>query len=115
MALNVLETKVIAVSTDDIHWIEVETKNFLYKINSCMDCPYHEVVADPDLDDSFNMDDEAVQCKLSDKQPTLTENGINYQCKEPMATVACRPYQLVRETTPIPIWCPLMKKINNSQ
>lgn len=56
---------------------------------NCMDCPYHEVLPDPDPDDWFCDDDEKVNCKKANKY----------------ITVACRPYQK-REECGQPDWCP---------
>jgi len=41
--------------------MEVNIK-FNYEINSCISCPYHKVIKDPDPDDWFNDDDMAVVC-----------------------------------------------------
>lgn len=60
---------------------------------SCLDCPYHQVLPDPDLLDSFCSDDLKVVCKKANKD----------------ITVACRPY-LLRKETDIPKWCPIAEK-----
>ena len=66
-------------------------KLLVLQFESCMDCPHHEVQPDPDPHDSFCSDDVKVFCKEAKKN----------------ATVACRPYNTRKETTPIPAWCPL--------
>lgn len=63
----------------------------IVKIDSCVDCPFHSVLPDPDPNDWFNRDDVRVFCTRKSKN----------------ATVACRPYQTRKETTPPPKWCPL--------
>jgi Fe-S-cluster containining protein len=57
---------------------------------TCIDCPSHEVLSDPDPYDWFCDDDVNVVCK---------KNGKNI-------TVACRPYQ-IRKECEIPEWCPI--------
>ena len=53
---------------------------------------FHEVLPDPDPSDWFNDDDDVkVRCRLTKK----------------IVAVACRPYQVKRETTPPPKDCPL--------
>ena len=66
------------------------------KIQNCMDCPHHEVQADPDPHDWFCDDDVKVVCKKT----TRKNNEI---------TVACRPY-MTRKECEVPDWCPLSKK-----
>jgi hypothetical protein len=63
------------------------------KITNCMDCPFHEVLPDPDPNDWFCDDDSKVICTKTKRK----HNSI---------TVACRPYQLRKECD-IPKWCPL--------
>jgi len=60
-------------------------------LNNCIDCPYHEVRADPDPDDWFCDDDVKVICKKANNRKI---------------TVACRPYN-VRKECEIPDWCPI--------
>jgi len=67
-------------------------KTTMSKNDNCMDCPYREVLPDPDPDDWFCDDDMKVVCKKTGKN----------------ITVACRPYNLEKECTPIPKWCPLL-------
>ena len=59
-------------------------------ITHCVDCPHHQVLPDPDLDDWFCDDDVKVVC-------TKVQRNI---------TVACRPYR-TRHETEVPDWCPL--------
>jgi hypothetical protein len=62
-----------------------------YSYQSCVECPFHEVLPDPDPSDWFCDDDVKVFCKKANRN----------------ATVACRPYNTRKETTPVPDWCPL--------
>lgn len=59
----------------------------------CIDCSCHTVLPDPDPDDWFCDDDVKVRCTRANRN----------------ITVACRPYNIRRETSPIPDWCPLNK------
>jgi hypothetical protein len=73
---------------------------------SCMECPFHEVISDPDPTDWFCDDDVAVVCRemANDKRKEESKycSDMNqYKC----ITVSCRPYK-TRKETPIPKWCP---------
>lgn len=68
--------------------------------SSCVDCKHHKVERDPDRLDSFCSDDVKVVCTLVDT-PGHTDGPYR------TATVACRPYNTRKETTPIPNWCPI--------
>ena len=65
-------------------------------MKNCISCQYHKVLPDPDPDDWFCDDDVKVICTKTKRH----ENTI---------TVACRPYNIRREST-TPKWCPLRKK-----
>lgn len=67
------------------------------KLTSCVDCPHHRVERDPDPDDWFCDDDVKVVCLLTKRQHNTS-------------TVACRPYNTRKETSPPPDWCPLRKQ-----
>ena len=64
---------------------------------SCMDCGFKDVQRDPDPHDSFCSDDLKVMCGSVKKA----------------ATWACRPYNIRKETTPPPEWCPLRKTLGD--
>lgn len=66
-------------------------------IQSCVECPFHKVEADPDRLDSFCSDDEKLICQKTGKT----------------VTSACRPYNLKKETA-VPPWCPLLPKNNKT-
>lgn len=81
------------------------------EIENCMDCPHHEVIADPDPDDSFCMDDCAVICKQAidtEKVDFSSRHAADHSIYRKTA-VACRPYNL-RNESDVPEWCPLLKK-----
>lgn len=59
--------------------------------SSCLDCPSHKVLPDPDPSDWFCDDDVKVECGSALR----------------MVTVACRPYNTRKETSPVPDWCPI--------
>lgn len=60
---------------------------------SCMVCAHHKVLSDPDYDDWFCHDDVKVFCEQAKRN----------------VTVACRPYNTIKETSPTPEWCPLIQ------
>lgn len=90
-AMNVDEQTIspIVKTNDCIEPIQSDT-HVSSCIKNCMDCPAHEVQADPDRDDSFCYDDKKVICKVNHRE----------------VTYACRPHHL-REECKIPDWCPL--------
>lgn len=57
---------------------------------NCMDCPFHQVLPDPDFDDEFCMDDEKVLCVRANE----------------FVTTKCRPHHK-RSECRVPSWCPL--------
>lgn len=59
---------------------------------TCINCPHHQVLPDPDPDDWFCDDDKKVVC-------TKVEPPKN-------VAVAIRPYKLRVEAL-VPDWCPL--------
>ena len=68
-----------------------DQKTIHVSITSCTECPFHKVLPDPDPYDWFCDDDVKVICTKQSRE----------------ITVACRPYNIVRET-PVPDWCPLL-------
>lgn len=86
----------------------MKRKEKTLKIKSCVDCPHHDIVPDPDPTDSFCDDDVAVLCK---KMLPHKKDQVRWHDSKPfphrVLTVSCRPYQVEIETTPIPDWCPL--------
>lgn len=87
---------------------EVARLEVALEATKCTDCPFHEVVADPDPYDSFCSDDLAVLCTRS---PNTTGSRHHAAALGPFAhrpvTTSCRPYKLDDETTPVPSWCPI--------
>lgn len=78
--------------------------------DSCMDCPNHRVERDPDPTDWFCDDDVAVLCSKEPnvKKETRWSGGMLWPHRP--ATTSCRPYNMKRETSPVPKWCPLRKE-----
>lgn len=74
------------------------------ELESCMDCPNHRVISDPDPYDWFCDDDVAVVCTKKEKSKDTIPNGQPFK----VITQACRPYNTRRETN-IPDWCPLRR------
>lgn len=79
----------------------------ILKITSCLDCPFHEVINDPDPHDSFNIDDMAVVCKKTIREPNFNSEYAADRQKYKPISVGDRPYQIKREYIKIPKWCPL--------
>lgn len=72
-------------------------------IKFCIQCQYHKIVPDPDPDDWFNDDDEAILCTviksgINDK----SYSGIPYPFK--MISGSNRPYETKKVEKPE--WCP---------
>lgn len=74
-------------------------------MKNCIQCPDHKVVSDPDPHDWFCDDDVAVVCQLT---PCLKSGRIDSKFRT--ITLACRPYNTEKETTPVPEWCPKKKR-----
>ena len=77
---------------------------------NCMDCTAHRVIKDPDPDDSFNYDDQAIVCSLTPNPEKNMESKhpadwSNYRA----ISVAVRPYNLRKEAD-TPEWCPKKKE-----
>ena len=66
------------------------TETKVHVIITCIDCPFHEVLPDPDPNDWFCDDDVKVYCNKSKRN----------------ITTACRPYNVKKESA-IPEWCEL--------
>lgn len=78
-------------------------------ITTCMDCPNHKVIADPDPDDWFCDDDKAVVCSISiheNRDPKSRHLADRSEFRP--IQVGIRPHHLRKETEP-PVWCPLRK------
>lgn len=79
----------------------------IIEIEKCVKCPYHKVVADPDPNDWFNDDDEAIVCTKVSQEP---DQNSKYQSdKQSHKTIegSLRPYQT--KNVEVPNWCPLKK------
>lgn len=76
---------------------------------NCLECEYHEIVADPDPHDWFCDDDVAVVCSKV-KNPNKDENSIYNASRNSfrIITCACRPYNIKKESK-TPKWCPTKK------
>ena len=79
-------------------------------IESCTECPHHEVVGDPDPHDSFCSDDVAVLCtKMPNSEGKKYFASILGAYKHRPVTVSCRPHRAAHEAR-VPEWCPLKNK-----
>ncbi len=75
-------------------------------MKTCIECNEHMIINDPDPNYWFCDNDVAVVCKLTtnpyrDLGSVYIANRNEFRC----ITVACRPYNVKKETT-IPEWCP---------
>lgn len=75
---------------------------------NCLDCAYHRIIADPDQEDWFCADDQAVVCT---KAPNPTQDKASkfkaHHSPFRLITEACRPHHVCRESDR-PNWCPLL-------
>lgn len=74
---------------------------------NCLDCSFHQIIADPDQEDWFCADDLAVGCTKApnpaqDKASKFQAHHSPYR----LITEACRPLHLRKESAR-PDWCPL--------
>ena len=78
----------------------------MYK--KCIECEFHKIIPDPDFNDWFNSDDEAIVCTKVKKDPDTTSKYL--VDKQPFKTidVALRPYQT--KHVDVPSWCPISTK-----
>ncbi len=76
------------------------------ELSSCVDCPAHQIIKDPDPTDWFNDDDVAVVC--TETEHANRNPGSRYHAdRSPHRPVAvgCRPFYAEREAQ-VPKWCP---------
>lgn len=73
---------------------------------NCIKCEHHEIISDPDPYDEFCNDDKAVVCKLVINDDKKESPYKADQSEFKTVTVSCRPYNVEKETTPPPQWCP---------
>ena len=77
---------------------------------NCTDCPYHRVIKDPDPEDWFNDDDQAIVCgKTPNPERDLSSRHKADHSEFRPVAVAIRPYNLHKEGD-APSWCPLKSK-----
>ena len=77
---------------------------------SCLNCQYHEVIADPDPNDWFCDDDKAIVCRKTpnDKQD-VNSKYLSDRSEFKVVMPSIRPYKLEDESA-TPNWCPLLEK-----
>jgi len=77
---------------------------------NCLDCESHEVINDPDPNDWFCDDDQAVVCQLTlnNKQNKSSKYAADHNQYKAVA-VSVRPYKLRAEAA-APEWCPKTEK-----
>ena len=95
--------------------IPIYNDQTLFKImKSCIECPFHKIIPDPDPDDWFCDDDIAVICTLKRKNTDEIDSNSKWLSNRQefkTVTLSCRPFknQLEKETK-IPDWCPALKE-----
>ncbi len=78
---------------------------------SCLKCPNHKVISDPDPNDWFCDDDVAVVCTVSpNKERNCVSKWRTDRQEFAIIGASIRPYNIKKEITNIPTWCPLRKK-----
>ncbi|MCA9354880.1 MAG: hypothetical protein KC877_05150 [Candidatus Kaiserbacteria bacterium] len=81
--------------------------NVMY--DNCLDCPYHQVISDPDPDDWFCDDDQAVVCtQAANPKRQLSSRYAADLSPYRVVMPAIRPYNLRKEAV-TPSWCPLQQ------
>lgn len=90
--------------------VQFETAPVKKEIEFCIQCPFCVVVPDPDFDDWFCDDDEAVCCKHPDYP--VEEQSEYYKThhisKYPVIEGSNRPYETKKVS--VPNHCPLAKQ-----
>ena len=82
---------------------------------TCLRCPNHEVIPDPDPDDWFNDDDCALVCNLV-PNPTQDPKSSRHSGRQRQrcVTSCCRPTRhMLAVESAIPPWCPLKPENKN--
>lgn len=75
-------------------------------MKTCLDCPFHKIIDDPDLWGSWCIDDVAIVCtKKINPDRNVNSRHASDRSEYDSVAVACRPYNLKNEAI-IPEWCP---------
>jgi len=83
----------------------------MYK--KCIECPFHKVIDDPDIYDSWNADDEALVCTKIKRDPDpKSRYMVDRQPFKPV-DVALRPYQT--KNVEVPDWCPISTSVKRDE
>jgi hypothetical protein len=80
----------------------------MIEVKSCIECPFHKVIPDPDLDDWFNDDDMAVICTKEKNELKGKFNSPAYQQEHRIVESSLRPHE-VKGIDYIPVWCPFVE------
>ena len=85
-------------------------------IATCLDCPNHRRIDDPDPDDWFRDGDEAIIC-TGKPNPNQNSKGSRLTDRSPYRTVRGGLYGTldVAVVAKIPDWCPLLSAIKSGK
>lgn len=93
--------------------METNKAVIVINIEHCVQCPFHLIIPDPDPDDWFEDDDEALVCTHPECEVEYTEIQKQYYTERGLLKMGRviesgnRPYQTSKVT--IPCFCPLLK------
>lgn len=83
-------------------------KQLVIDLSSCLECPFHRVIGDPDPDDWFNDDDKAIVCtKKSNQKLNINSRYASDRQMYAVVESSMRPTELKKENVEIPKWCPI--------
>lgn len=84
------------------------TKTITSEITTCLECPHHLQINDPDPTDSFCRDDQAVLCtRVPNPKRDQTSKWTSDRAEWRSVTCSERPYRITKQLVKIPSWCPL--------
>jgi hypothetical protein len=85
-------------------------RSIVLNIRSCMECPKHQMIQDPDPTQPGYEDAIAVVCTLSpNPERNLTSLQASDHSPHRPVVATCRPQHVEREAE-VPDWCPLLHK-----
>jgi hypothetical protein len=86
-------------------------RSIVLNISSCLECPKHQLIQDPDPVDPEREEDVAVVCTLS-PNPARDPASLLHSDQSPhRPVVTVCPPSLAEAQALIPDWCPLLHKV----